>query len=142
MPALRLLKRVKIDVDALEQAFEGSEPDGTWYLDAATGEVRFVPEDDVPPRLLAQIGERYLPVPHDDPSDVWNDMAEFVPQVQDAKLRRRLRDALKAQSVRRFRMALFDAEVLDEWSVWQASRVRSRMIEWLASIGIAAVFDD
>lgn len=138
-----MVRPLTVDIDGLEEAFEGHDADGSFYLDRRSGRVRFVEEDEVPRRLLAEVGRRFVPVPHDDPSDVRDDMEAFTDEVDEPRLQRRLRAALAAKDGgRRFRMVLWETELFDEWSIFHSQRLRARIVEWLASVGIGAMIDE
>jgi hypothetical protein len=164
MPELKLLRRVRVDIDDLEDAFESHDLDVTWYLDVRSGAVLGLTEEDVrearygngePPterradavdrvrRVLGGLGAQYLPIPQDDPADAWQDMAAFTETVSDAALKRRLRGALRGKSApRRFRDVLSDTVGFEDWHVFQQQRTRGRILEWLASVGVGGFYED
>lgn len=141
---LRLLRKLEVDIEGLEEAFESEDIDGSWYLDIQRGSVSYVDDDDTDrARFVAsRLGTRYLPIPQDEPADQWQDMEAFLDHVGDGRLRRKLRGELRGrEAAPRFRMLLHDASLYDEWSVFQQQRLRGRILDWLACVGIAAFFD-
>lgn len=161
---LKLLRRLHVGIDELEEAFECQDPEESWYFDTATGAVHRIPDEMIrlaailpqhalspraaraaadARRVLSDNGGRYVPIPQDDPSDTWSDMAMFVPTVDDLRLRRRLRDSLRRKDAsRRFRILLAEAGRLDDWYVFEQERLRHRIVDWLATRGVGAWFDD
>ena len=164
MSELKLLRRLHVPIDELEEAFECQDPEESWYFDTSTGAVHRIPDEairnasrgpDQPlspraaravahaRRVLSGVGGRYLPIPQDDPADAWADMEAFVPDVDDPRLRRRLRESLRRKDAfRRFRILLHETGRLDDWYVFQQQRLRQRIVDWLATMGVGAWFED
>jgi hypothetical protein len=161
MPPLKLLRGLRIDIDALEAAFDGEDLDVSRYLDTETGEVVALTDrqiararnavpgaregseaDDRARQVLAGVGTRFVPTPVEDRADAWSDMRAFVAQIEDPDARRRMRRVLRGTpSSYRFYVALDETVGLDEWYVWQHERRRARIVDWLASFGIAAWYE-
>ena len=141
-PALRLLRPLRVDIDAIERAWDDADPDTRSWLDVTSGAVKVIRADDMGAvRRLHREPGRFTPIPFDDAADLRDDMQAFIATVDDARIRRRLRDAMRAkQPARRFHGALWDEDILDDWSVFAAAKMRLRIVEWLAGLGIAAVF--
>jgi hypothetical protein len=143
-PALRLLRPLRVDIEALERAWDDDGDDASRMLDLATGQVVTVPRDDaIAARRVARDVGRYLPIPADDPTDLRDDMDAYTAEHDDPRIRRRLREALRSRDpARKFHSVLWDEDQLDEWSVYQHGRLERRIVEWLATHGIAAVFEE
>lgn len=155
---LILLRPLTVDMAAIEAAFDPSSPEDSHYLDVETGEVvalgpgdvaralRADPEDLAGPdaerietarTVLRHIGKRFRPIPGDDPADVWADADGFADAQTDAKLKRKMRDALrKPAPLRRFFRIVWDAGVADRWALHASEARRERIVDWLASLGI------
>jgi hypothetical protein len=159
-----LLKPLRLDMAALEAAFDPSSPEDSAYLDLETGEVvtltpgevtraiRAEPEDlagwdpdryELVRSVLARIGKRYRPVPVDEPADLWSDAQTFVEELPDPRLARRLASALAGTGpVHRFFRAVWDAEIADEWGTFVAERRRERIVGWLTGLGYSPYWSE
>lgn len=86
-------------------------------------------------------GARLLLVPRDDRRDAYDDMAAFVETVGDARLARRLADAIGGRGAfRRFKDALLDAPAdRERWFAFVEARRTARLRAWLADVGVAPV---
>jgi hypothetical protein len=87
--------------------------------------------------------KRFLPVSEDDWHDAYRDMADFADTVEDRRLQDLLAVALNGRGAfRRFKDVLLDfPEERDRWFKYRDDRVRERMLEWLRSEGIEAVWE-
>ena len=168
MPArprhLTLLRPLRLDMVALEAAFDPASPEDSAYLDLETGDVVTLtpgevtraihaePEDlaswdpdryELVRSVLGRIGKRYRPVPVDEPADLWADAKEFVGTVADTKLAKRLETALAgAGPVHRFFRLVWDAEIADEWGTFVAERRRERIVAWLTGLGYSPFWNE
>jgi len=88
-----------------------------------------------------QYGARYLAIPAPERAQCYADMLSFIAQVEDPVLAQWLRDAVQGNGAfGRFRALLceYDYE-RGRWFAFRRARVRERMINWLASVGIEPV---
>ena len=155
MQHLKLLRPLRVDIELLELAFESAELGSSFYLDIATGGVVRMADGDLAVaeggssaarmrarRILAGIGQRYLPIPQDDPSDGWGDMAAYIDTLDSASLQHRLRACIRGkQPIRRFRCLLDETVGLEEWSAFQQGRTRERILDWLVNHGFAGFYE-
>lgn len=161
-PALQLLRKLRVDMPALEQAFDAHDTEASHYLDVQSGEVVILHEGLVKLALhggalspgaaaaaertravLREVGRRYLVIPAEDTSDLWADMVGFCDGLDDPRLVRRLREGLKGPAAARsFFRVLYDAGRVDEWAPYHEFQRRHRVVDWLVSEGISPLFDD
>lgn len=162
--SLRLLRPLRVDLGALEAAFDTITPEESAYLDLEGGDVvvlgpgevaralRAAPEDldgDDAERIeharnvLRRIGTRYLPLPADEPADLWSDADAFVDTLEDARLQKRLKTALrKPTPLRGFYHAIWKSGQIDQFGPFVSERRRERIIGWLISRGYAPTWDE
>lgn len=161
---LQLLRPLRVDLPALEAAFDTLSPEESGYLDLETGTVvvlgpgevaralRASPEDlagadseriELARGVLRRIGTRYLPLPADEPADVWADADAFTDELPDDKLKKKLHTALrKPTPLRGFYQAIWKAELMDQFGPFAAERRRDRIVHWLVSRGYAPSWDE
>ena len=161
---LQLLRPLRVDLAALEAAFDTLSPEESGYLDLETGKVvvlgpgevaralRATPEDlagddseriELARGVLRRIGTRYLPLPADEPSDVWADADAFTDELTDERLKKKLHTALrKPTPLRGFYQQVWKAELMDQFGPYAAERRRERIVAWLISRGYAPSWDD
>jgi hypothetical protein len=125
-------KVLDIDLDALESAFEGWNPEGTVYLDLETGDMSRVDEEP---------GGRFLPINPEESRVASADLERFIPTVDDARLQERLRSVLiGTRPFRHFLDALEDyPRERERWSDFESTYRQQRVVAWLAEHGIEPV---
>jgi hypothetical protein len=122
-------RRLAIDFEAMQTAFEDRDGEGRWFLDTETGDVV---------RIEAGIGDRYRGIPYQGLQASQRDRAEFIGSVNDNKLRALLDVAgREASASARFENVLqaFPDERA-RWLSFQKMCVRHRIRRWLASENI------
>jgi len=132
------VKRVKIDWDDLEGAFEFSSYEARHYLDTDTGEIILLSDavDDLE-RLEEEIegdtAGRYVDIPLQDSHEGYRDMEDFIETVADSHQRELLEVAIDGRGAfRRFKDVLerFPAD-RERWFAFERERLRERIREWL-----------
>ncbi len=86
---------------------------------------------------------RFLPVPDDDSYGAYRDMVEFADGTEDRRLQELLAAALNGRGAfRRFKDALLDfPEERERWFKFRHERLKERMLDWLNSEAIEAVWE-
>lgn len=130
-----------IDLDELTVALTDHSPyESTYWLDMQTGVLIFlndaVDAEDLPDDLDDET--RYLRVEPIDSSLSWRIRADFAEQCGDARLARRLADALEQRKpFRRFRAALHDhPEHSEAWFAFERIALERIAREWCEERGI------
>ena len=140
-------RKLRIDLAALEDAFENASWEAEYYLDRETGDIILISSMITTSTGITQQiqnvsdTERYLRIPHAVPRDGFRDMERFIETVQDAALRQLLNIAVNGKSVfRRFKDVLHDyPRERERWFRFQADRVQQRILEWLESEDIEPI---
>jgi len=147
-------RKLAVDMRELTFAFDHSEGI-TSYLDLETGAVLhitddtlFAPEDtsldddDWQQEAVSEarqiqdgLGTRYLEVPQVDSFTGYNDMVEFIADVEDEHLRELLDVAVRGKGAfRRFKDVLYDyPEARQRWFQFKDEQMRWRVERWLAA---------
>ncbi|MFP5345409.1 MAG: UPF0158 family protein [Actinomycetes bacterium] len=135
-----MLDLERVDLRSLADALDDSSDYTSWWLDPETGEVNAWPtdyevegEDDPEERgllLVRPLSSR----------ESYEDMADFVDLVPDARQADRLRRAISGRGAfRRFKDELLDmGELRDSWHVFRNSRMTRRAVEWLVEAGLVS----
>ncbi|WP_158602998.1 UPF0158 family protein [Jiangella rhizosphaerae] len=140
----RLGEILTVELDDVADLLEGDLNDGGGYLDLQTGDTwPLVDGDD---GYLADVGvdlddepDRWLRVHPLGSHDGWEDMAHFAAGVTDDRLRGRLDEAIHGRGAfRRFKDAVHQAGVAEQWYGFSAERRAGRARAWLAGEGIRA----
>jgi Uncharacterised protein family (UPF0158) len=138
-----MAKRLPIDLELIQVAFDDRDGDGRWFLDGETGEVLHLNEcddDDLADRI-EEGGERYLVIPFQGSTAGYRDMAEFIHSVDDNRLRALLDVAINGKGAfRRFKDVLQDhPQERERWFAFQKQRAYQRILGWLESEDIEPV---
>jgi hypothetical protein len=136
-------KRLPIDLELVQIAFEDHDGDGQWFLDSETGEVLRLNESD-DDDLATQIdegGERYIVIPYQGSVAGHRDMAEFIESVNDNRMRALLDVAINGKGAfRRFKDVLQQhPQERERWFAFQKERAFHRILSWLESEDIEPV---
>jgi hypothetical protein len=133
-------KRLPIDLELVQMAFEERSGDGQWFLDCDTGEVLRLTEsdDDDLANQIDEGGERYMPIPYQGSDVGYRDMAEFINSVTDNRMRALLDVAINGSGAfRRFKDVLRGyPQERERWFAFQKERAHHRILSWLQSEGI------
>jgi hypothetical protein len=135
-------KKLPVDLELVQFAFDDRDGDGQWFLDRETGEVVRLNElDDELCEQIDEAGERYTVIPYQGPESGYRDMAEFIDSVNDNRLRALIDVATKGKGAfRRFKDVLQDhPEERERWFAFQKQRANRRVRRWLESEGIEVV---
>jgi hypothetical protein len=157
MPALPP-RKLPIDLRELEFAFEWDNPEARYYLNAETGAVVFVTDDDqdmlseygpddpdhpvlLSLDLLESRGSVYLQVPSMSSHQGYEFMRDFIETVENKRLRVALEGAIaERKPFRRFRNVLDrHPDDLQRWYGYKSARVMALVVAWLRGEGIDPV---
>jgi hypothetical protein len=157
MPS-HLPRRLPIDLRELEFAFEWNNPEARYFLNADTGALVFITDDDSahlseygpddpdhPSRLsldlLQSRDAMYLQVPSVTSRQSYEFMHDYIATVTDARLRILLEEALtERKPFRRFRSVLDrNPDERHRWHEYKSARVSALMLAWLRGEGIEPV---
>ena len=133
------------EFEAIEKVMYGGGDEVLVPFDEALGRRDLDDELQHDVRVAAAVeagfGTRYVEVPRDESRDGYRDMEAFIDTVADTRLQDRLERAIDGRGAfRRFKDELRDAPVERErWFAFQQSRVRERILEWLADEEIEPV---
>lgn len=138
-----MAKRLPIDLELVQTAFEDRDGDGRWFLDGETGEVLRLNEDD-DDELADQIdegGERYIAIRYQGSDAGYRDMEEFIDSVNDNRMRALLEVAINGRGAfRRFKDVLQEhPQERERWFAFQKQRAHGRVLRWLETEGIEPV---
>jgi hypothetical protein len=136
-----LRRKLRIDLSALEDAFENASWEAEYYLDRETGDIILISSMITTSSGITQQiqnvtdKDRYLRVPHALPRDGFRDMERFTETVKDTVLHQLLNTAINGKGAfRRFKDVLHDyPQERERWFRFQADRVQQRVLEWLDS---------
>jgi hypothetical protein len=148
-------RTVRVDMNALEEAFEEPVDMVAHFLDTETGQCVEIPLDFDDSELaheaqeylerIQAIPDRYIELPTDDdfrPSVT--EAQRFTAQLENKALRQRLNTALEGPRgpMRRFARVLRDdpAEA-KRWDYVRRQRLRQNITAYLASAGVTALYD-
>jgi hypothetical protein len=134
-------KRLTIDFEAVQMAFEDRDGDGQWFLDRDTGDVIRLTDDEDEREQGENSGERYIGIPYQGSEPGYRDMAEFIGSVDDNRLHALLDTAIRGSGAfRRFKDVLRDhPEERERWFALQKECIHRRIRRWLESEHIEAV---
>jgi len=134
------MRKVKIDMIELIDAFDNCRIGFEYYLDIKTGEILFTSYECMDTEEIEKIDEqlesepgRYLNIPTDSSSEGYTDMEAFAETVKDERLKEKLWIALDGRGAfRRFKDVLLDyPEERQRWFNFKEERLKSRAMEWL-----------
>lgn len=135
-------RALAVDLDMLTEALEGDPDlvDGA-YIDSETGELHFAFTDsDADDDEIDLEDARYVRIDRVGSREGWTDMAAFAEWQADEKVRARLERAIEgAGAFRRFRDAIGELDLVEEWLAFQEDRQLGRARDALADVGIRAV---
>jgi hypothetical protein len=154
MPS-QLPRRLPIDLRELEFAFEWNGPEARYFLNAQTGALVFITDDDDahlseygpddpdhPSRLSLDLLQSrdsvYLQVPSVSSRQGYEFMRDFIATVENIRLRIALENAIaERKPFRRFRSVLDrHPDDLQRWYGYKSARVMALVIDWLRGQGI------
>ena len=95
--------------------------------------------------LAAEIGsnpDRFVSIPQTESFEAYRVMEEFIPQVDNQRLRDRLSDAIAGKGAfRRFKDVLLSyPDVRQQWFAFENDVKRKWAAEWLATLGIESTW--
>jgi hypothetical protein len=130
-----------VDLDELSSTMaDHSDYPGGGYLNTKTGEVvpaaltdRYVVGDDGVVDIESDDWVHLV----DDSRDRWRDMADFAVSVKDPRIREMLEDGVSGKGAfSRFRRAIYQADLGDEWHCFADDRSWGRARQELADLGL------
>ena len=140
-------KKLRVDLEDIYFALEGSSYDHDHFLDLQTGTLLFISDymdSEESERLNDQIDEdpdRYEPLPKADSHEGYRDMEDFISTVHDDRLRELLEVAINGKGAfSRFKDVLtrFPGE-RERWVRFKDNRLKDRDLEWLEGIGVEPI---
>jgi hypothetical protein len=134
-------KRLTIDFDEIQMAFEDRDGDGQWFLDRDTGDVIRLTDDEHELReQVENSGERYVGISYQGAEPGYRDMTEFIASVDDKRLHALLDNATQGSGAfGRFNDVLRDhPQERERWFAFQKQCVHRRIRRWLESEHIEA----
>ena len=140
-------KYLKIDMDELCSAIEGTSYEHEYYLDLDNGEILFLSQyadDKETGGLKEQIEEefeRYVRIPSAESHEGYQDMVDFITTLENEHLAELLRVAIDGKGAfRRFKDVLLDhPEEEERWFRFKDDRMEARALEWLEDIGVTLI---
>lgn len=135
-------REVAVDWEALENAFENNAPEVHSYLHLLTGDVLRVVDGVADPQMHARIASdsRYLRIEPVSSREQYRWMEQYIPLVEDPKLRARLEVSIDGKGAfRRFKDVLmaFGSE-RERWFSYRSERLRTFIEAWLGAHSIKA----
>ncbi len=152
MYAGRMRKRMKIDVQKLADSMRLGLV-GTYHLDAESGGIEWLPNDtdeierDPDARALAEKiaanKKNYLEIPHEERGEVLRRMESFAEAVEEPRLAKRLKAALKGRNAAaRFLESLEpEREAAVHWKAAEEEAGIESAREWLRASGIDPIWE-
>ncbi|MDE3088535.1 MAG: hypothetical protein KGJ80_04010 [Chloroflexota bacterium] len=135
------MKRVRVDWDGLELAFNDASGMADYFLDTETGEVVMISDaamsadevERIRDMIDADDSGRFVRVPRNESGEGYEDMEEFVATVPNARARDLLQRAIRGRGAfRRFKDTLVEfPKERERWFRFQDERLRERIREWL-----------
>jgi hypothetical protein len=135
-------RRVTIDFEWMQMAFEDRDGDGAWFLDLESGEViRLTDDDDELHERIEGSADRYIGIPYQGSEAGYRDMVEFIGSVDDNRVRALLDTAIQGSGAfGRFKdVLLAHPQERKRWFAFQQACVQHRIRRWLESEEIEAV---
>ncbi|MCD6318553.1 hypothetical protein J7M02_05750 [Candidatus Aerophobetes bacterium] len=139
------MRKVKINLSELMDAFENCRSGYEFYLDTKTGELLYTSDEFMDPEETKKIyermedePERYLSVPERSSREGYQDMVAFTESLEDEDLQEKLWIALNGRGAfRRFKDVLLNyPEKREEWFAFKDERLERRVMDWLEENGI------
>lgn len=117
-----------------------------WYLDVQEEKATFLGNPDITgeyeahEKLKRQIEQdddgRFLPIPHSPSREAWEQMKEFILSLddQDKKTQNLLLNTIQGKGAfRRFKDAMHEIGMIDEWYEFKSREDRKEVLDWLHS---------
>ena len=133
------MRKVKISIEDLIEAFENCSLDVQYFLDMEKGEVEFIGEfEDQENReefyeKIDSNSEKYLSIPEKDSREEYHIMVDFVNNVKDKILQDKLAIALDGKGAfGRFKRVLSEyPKEREKWFEYKDEKSRELVEEWL-----------
>jgi hypothetical protein len=143
------MKRVRIDLSVLMEAFDNCRIGNRYFLDTETGEILQISDQWTEAEEIEAIEEkierepdRFLDIPDEGSREGYQDMQSFTATIEDDNLREKLQVALDGRGAfRRFRNVLYNyPEKRKDWFSFKDERLKHRVTEWLEENDIEPEF--
>ena len=134
-------------LEAVYEEMDEADPEDEAAFEAALERADLPDWELAPVRAADEVergfGERFVEVPRDETHDAYSDMEDFIPTVEDERLRNRLRRAMEGRGAfRRFKDELEgERRVRERWFAFRDARLRQRIVEWLREEGIEPIVE-
>jgi predicted nucleotidyltransferase len=140
MKEMTMLGLSSVDLGMVAMALEDHSSEGSWWIDAATGEVWYWRDDDDDPEfdpVQRDDARRIDPLPS---GEGYGDMEDFIARVPDRRAADLLERAISGRGAfRRFKDTLFEfPELREVWFRFSDARMQRRAIEFLVDEGLVA----
>lgn len=136
-------KRIRVDWQELEDAFEDASVDHRYYLDRETGAVHFFSsyldnEEEEEDEKAITSEERYVLIPQARRTIPFADLVAFVASLGKGDEHERLESVLEAAGgYEHFREVIEDLPAARRrWHAFVQGRLEERIKEWLAEVGV------
>jgi len=136
----RKMRKVKVNLSELIEAFDNCRIGYEYYLDVKTGEMLYTSDEFMDQDEIEKIyermdnePERYLSIPTESSREGYQDMVAFTESLEDENLQEKLWIALNGRGAfRRFKDVLLSyPEKREEWFRFRDERLEKRVMEWL-----------
>ncbi|MDB9525326.1 UPF0158 family protein [Oscillatoria sp. CS-180] len=140
--------KVPIDLEMLEEGFENTSGEISFYLDVKTGQIA-MESSDFPSGILVGEGDfdeetfdlsdssRFLPIPMADSREGYRDMEAFINTLENPILKDKLEIAIDGSGAfRRFKNVLIGEPERERWFAFKQQQLRQRIFDWLEVNGI------
>jgi hypothetical protein len=142
-------KALKVNLGELCEAMESNSYEHEYFLDLETGEILFISDymgDEEAREVTDRIeedSERYEPIPRAEPNEGYQDMVDFITNIDNEHLAELLEVAINGKGAfRRFKDMMHNyPEESERWFKFKDERIEERALEWLSDIGISLVQD-
>jgi len=134
------MKKVKIKLDDLLEAYEIGSSEIDYYIDTKTNKVVFhideaydgIPEETKLEKKIEKYPNRFIPIPKRESRDEYEWMMEFTESLNDENLREKLEIALDGKGAfRRFKNVLLNyQEKREEWFKFRDKKMKQDILAW------------
>jgi predicted nucleotidyltransferase len=144
MKEMTMLDLSTVDLEEIATALDDHSYDGSWWIDAQTGEVWYWRgEDDDDPDFDPDRRADARPIEPLPSSVGYGDMEDFIADVPDRRAADLLGRAIAGRGAfRRFKDTLFEfPELREAWFRFRDARMRRRAVEFLVDEGLVGEAD-
>lgn len=143
MPAPQKISLNSFFLSELEMALDDNSFLMSWYIDLQENTVTFISESFEQNEALVELiendsqGERFIPIPPNTSQNGYAQMERFIEQVKEETVQQVLHKAIDGRGAfSRFRDALFDLGLDDDWYEFRDREERKNALDWLFKKGL------